>query len=118
MFEGGKIHKINDKWTAKYDKKYGIEDPIPLGYENVLFPYNFLALGIALAIPIILGEYVIKRKLPSIDVNSPRTLSDVINVDQLLRDQEKKIEHLETKNALLESRIMALMREKRTHIWM
>ena len=112
MFESGKLQKINHKWAAKYDMKYGMEEPVQLGYENVLFPYNFLALGIALALPMILCEFIFKGKRPLIDVNGQtRSSSDVINVNMLL---EQEIERLRIENAKLESRIKVFLGKRRT----
>ena len=112
MFESGKLQKINHKWAAKYDMKYGMEEPVQLGYENVLFPYNFLALGIALALPMILCEFMFKGKRPLIDVNGQtRSSSDVVNVNMLL---EQEIERLRIENAKLESRIKVFLGKRRT----
>ena len=104
MFESGKFHKINRKWTATYDQDYGMEEPVQLSYKHVLFPYNFLALGIIIAVPIILVERLIKRSMPkNTPTNSP-ILSEKATMQELLIE----IEHLRYKNVQLESKVKAI----------
>ena len=113
MFENGEILKIKHKWTAKYDQEYGMEEPVQLGYEHVLFPCSFLALGIALAVPMILGEWVTKQTLTR--NRGPQNLSVMVRVDQLIDEKDRTIEHLKTENAKLEAKVKALMREMNSH---
>ena len=56
MIESGKINRLKMKWAGKYDNKYDMEEAVELGYEHVLFPYAWLALGVVLALPMVLGE--------------------------------------------------------------
>ena len=64
MIENGKINRLKQKWRGEHDSKYGMEEAIELGYEHVLFPFASLAVGIILALPMLLGEicYKIMRK--------------------------------------------------------
>ena len=107
MFESGKFHKINQKWTATYDQDYGMEEPVQLSYEHVLFPYNFLALGIIIAVPIILVERLIKKSLQKNTPTSQQTISEKATVQELLNE----IEHLRYKNVELESKVKAIRRK-------
>ena len=113
MFENGEILKIKHKWTAKYDQEYGMEEPVQLGYEHVLFPCSFLALGIAVAVTMILGEWVTKQTLTR--NRGPQNLSVMVRVDQLIDEKDRTIEHLKTENAKLEAKVKALMREMNSH---
>ena len=62
MIENGKTRRLIKKWeVSQYDQKYGMEEAIVLGYEHVLFPYAWLALGITVALPMVLGEICLKR---------------------------------------------------------
>ena len=107
MFEKGKFHKIDQKWTATYDQDYGMEEPVKLSYEHVLFPYNFLALGIVIAVPLILVEWLIKRSLPKNTPTVPQILSEKATIQELLNE----IEHLRYKNVELESKVKAIRRK-------
>ena len=61
MIEIGKINRLKQKWAGKHDNKYGMEEAIELGYEHVLFPYAWLALGVVLTLPMVFGEICFKR---------------------------------------------------------
>ena len=60
MMENGKINRLKQKWWREHDSKYGMEEAIELGYEHVLFPFASLAVGIILALPMVLGEICLK----------------------------------------------------------
>ena len=107
MFEKGKFHKIDQRWTATYDQDYGMEEPVQLSYEHVLFPYNFLVLGIVIAVPLILVEWLIKRSLPKNTPTVPQILSEKATIQELLNE----IEHLRYKNVELESKVKAIRRK-------
>ena len=104
MFESGKFHKINQKWTATYDQDYGMEEPVQLSYEHVLFPYNFLALGIIIAVPLILVEWLIKRSLPKNTPTVPQLLPEKATMHELMNE----IENLRYENIQLESKLKAI----------
>ena len=61
MKESGVIHQIMTSKSGDPDGVYGVEEPVVIGYENVLFPFGWLALGIAIIVPIILGEMILGR---------------------------------------------------------
>ena len=108
MLERGNIHKIENRWNAIYEQKYGMEDPIELGYEHVLFPYNILALGIMVAIPIILGEWLSNHILKM--KNGPQNLSVLI-----MSNQDNKIDRLKIEISKMEAELEALLRERNTN---
>ena len=110
LFENGKIERINHKWMSENDQDYGMEEPIKLGYEHVLFPCSFLALGITLAITMTLVERVAKKSNPKKQLihtrnEGPGSLLDLDEIRQLLITKEKRIEELE-------STIKRMIREK------
>ena len=51
MKENGLIHQILTKHTVDPDQAYGVDEPVVIGYENVLFPFGWLALGRHLSCP-------------------------------------------------------------------
>ena len=62
MIENGKTRRLIKKWeVSQYDQKYGMEEAIVLGYEDVFFPYAWLALGMTVALPMVVGEICLKR---------------------------------------------------------
>ena len=110
LFESGKIERINHKWMSEKDEDFGMEEPIQLGYEHVLFPCAFLALGLTLALSLTLVEWVAKRSNPKNDLmrthnEAPRRSHDVDEIRKLLITKEKRIEELE-------STIKRMIREK------
>ena len=80
MFENGEILKIKHKWTAKYDQEYGMEEPVELGYEHVLFPYASLALGVVITLPMVIGEICFKRWATSMAKVSYRKRCSVLAI--------------------------------------
>ena len=60
MIESGIINRLKQKWRGEHDSKYGMEEAIELGYEHVLFPFASLAVGIILALPMLMGEICLK----------------------------------------------------------
>ena len=61
MKENGLIHQILTSKVSDPDQVYGVEDPIVIGYENVLFPFGWLALGSLLIGPLLMGEIILGR---------------------------------------------------------
>ena len=61
MKENRLIHQILTSKVSDPDQVYGVEDPIVIGYENVLFPFGWLALGSLLIGPLLMGEIILGR---------------------------------------------------------
>ena len=56
MQEIGMTERIKKKWARDPDHDYGMAEPIVLGYDNLFFPFGWLALGIVVAVPILVAE--------------------------------------------------------------
>ena len=61
MKENGLIHQILTKHTVDPDQAYGVDEPVVIGYENVLFPFGWLALGSLLIVPLLMAEVILGR---------------------------------------------------------
>ena len=61
MKEGGLINRMKNKWKGARDTVYEMAEPIVLKFDNLFFPFAWLALGILLAIPISMAEIVVGR---------------------------------------------------------
>ena len=114
MIESGKIERLVLKWAGKYDNMYGMEEPVQLGGEHVLLPFNAIALGIVISILLMLTEWLVWRSLP----RSARTW-EIQNrpisgnkIEQILYEKDKRIENLKKEKAALEAKVRALMIEK------
>ena len=59
MIESGITTKIVSSNTGNPKEVYGISDAIVIGYENLLFPFAWLALGSIIALPIMWGELIL-----------------------------------------------------------
>ena len=55
------VDKLKGKWINKVEERqYGFGDAIPLGYENVLFPFGILVLSILFVYIIAMAELGLK----------------------------------------------------------
>ena len=61
MKESGVIHQIMTSKSGDPEQVYGVDEPVAIGYENVLFPFGWLALGSIIVVPVILGEMILGR---------------------------------------------------------
>ena len=61
LIESGVIYKAMSGMSRGPDDVYGISDAVVIGFENLLFPFAWVALGSILAMPIILGEMILHR---------------------------------------------------------
>ena len=61
MKESGVIHQIMTSKSGDPEQVYGVDEPVVIGYENVLFPFGWLALGSIIVVPVILGEMILGR---------------------------------------------------------
>ena len=61
MKEGGLINRMKIKWKGARDTVYEMAEPIVLKFDNLFFPFAWLALGLLLAVPISLAEFVVGR---------------------------------------------------------
>ena len=61
MKEGGLINRMKNKWKGARDTVYEMAEPIVLKFDNLFFPFAWLALGLLLAVPISLAEFVVGR---------------------------------------------------------
>ena len=114
MIESGKIKRLILKWAGKYDNMYGMEEAVQLGGEHVLLPFIAFALGIVIAILLMLTELLVWRSLPR--SASTREIHNISisenNIEQVLYDNEKRIENLVKEKAALEAKVKALMMER------
>ena len=100
-----------------HDESYEVEEAIVLGYEHVLFPYSWLALGMTMSVPIILAEWVAKRlaKTRLIRAIPPAAITKgPIHFGQLKYEHEMLTESLKSEreaNARLEARNRAMSKE-------
>ena len=56
MQEIGLVGRIKNKHSVDPDTEYGMSEPIVLGYENIIFPFSWLALGIMIALALLVVE--------------------------------------------------------------
>ena len=57
MQESGLTQRIKTKWPIRDpDRDFGMTEPIVLGYDNLFFPFGWLALGTCVAVPILVAE--------------------------------------------------------------
>ena len=56
MIESGMTKRIKKKWARDPNQEYGMAEPIVLGYDNLFFPFGWLALGIIFTMPILAVE--------------------------------------------------------------
>ena len=61
MKESGVIHQILTSNSGDPNQVYGVEEPIVIGYENVLFPFGWLALGMIMILPLVMGEIILGK---------------------------------------------------------
>ena len=55
------MDRLKHKFVDKPNEDFGFPGAIALGYENLLFPFGFIALGFVLAAVTILGEHLFWR---------------------------------------------------------
>ena len=57
MQESGLVNRLKDMWVNKgEERQYGFGNPIPLGYENVLFPFGIVAISLLVVLIIAVAE--------------------------------------------------------------
>ena len=56
MIESSITKRIKKKWAKDPNHEYGMAEPIVLGYDNLFFPFGWLALGIIFTVPILAVE--------------------------------------------------------------
>ena len=56
MIESGIIKRNQKNWAGDRNHEYGMAEPIVLGYDNLFFPFGWLALGIIVAMAILAVE--------------------------------------------------------------
>ena len=61
MEENGATAIITLRREDKRDKDFGISEPIVLGYDNLLFPSGWLALGMVISGILVFGEKIVKK---------------------------------------------------------
>ena len=75
MKETGHIDRLMKKWwvfereQVKNDKSSKMKEAIVLGYENVLFPFFWVAIGMLVSVVIIMGELCTKYVGVNTDTN-------------------------------------------------
>ena len=77
-YENGALHRHHNRWMYDANQQFGMLEPEPLGYNNVLFPFMCLGLAICTAIVIAMVEISLNRwnnyrKRPS----EPKRLSGI-----------------------------------------
>ena len=50
-------NRLKDKWINKVEEEIQTFQAISLNYDNVIFPFSFLAIGMFVAVIVIMGEY-------------------------------------------------------------
>ena len=118
MIESGKLERIKYQWEGKHDENYEVEEAIVLGYEHVLFPYSWLALGMTMSVPIILAEWMAKRlaktRLMKAIIPPAPISKGPLHFGQLQYEYEMLTESLKSEreaNAKLEARNKAMSKE-------
>ena len=66
MKENGVIAALKKRRWGKHDKDYEMVEPFELGYDNVLFPYAWLAFGVIIAVSLVFGEVIVKKQARSL----------------------------------------------------
>ena len=62
LTEHGILKRIYNRWPdTSRNEEFGIAEAAILGFENLLFPFGFIALGFVLAAVTIIGEHFIWR---------------------------------------------------------
>ena len=61
MRESGVLHKMLTSASGDPDGVYEMDEAIVIGYENVLFPFGWLALGSVIVVPLIFVEVILGR---------------------------------------------------------
>ena len=56
LYEVGVIDRLMRKNVIIQNEEFGIAEAVALGYENVLFPFGIIFLGMVLAVVAIVGE--------------------------------------------------------------
>ena len=59
LYEMGVMDRLKHKYVDKPNKEFGFPEAITLGYENLLFPFGFIVLGMILAASAIIVEHAI-----------------------------------------------------------
>ena len=59
MRESGVIQQILTRNSGEHNLVYGMEEAVVIGYQNILFPFAWLALGSIIAVAIVLAEIII-----------------------------------------------------------
>ena len=125
MIENGKIERIKNKWYGKHNLNYEMEEAVQLGYEHVLFPYSWLALGIMMGVAVIGAELMSKRLAktrpmkaitPPSAASVPGNSKDEINIEQLLNEHEMltaSVKKLEARNKALDKERNSLKEQLR-----
>ena len=62
-FETGILHRLDRKWHAEWEPpiKIGLTEPEPLGMNNTMFPFSFLAAIMILSVIASVLEKVVKK---------------------------------------------------------
>ena len=60
-YENGALHRHHNRWMYDANQQFGMLEPEPLGYNNVLFPFMCLGLAICTAIVIAMVEISLSR---------------------------------------------------------
>ena len=50
-------NRLKDKWINKVEEEFQTFQAISLNYDNVIFPFSFLAIGMFVAVIVITGEF-------------------------------------------------------------
>ena len=53
--------RIPNKYRDPRNREYGMTEPIVLGYDNLFFPFGWLALGIVVAMPVLVAEVLARH---------------------------------------------------------
>ena len=61
MQENGIRDRFLKRWMHINDQSYGISEPVTLDFENLIFPFMVLLLGVIAAAQIVLMEWVLKK---------------------------------------------------------
>ena len=61
MEENGATAVITLRREGKRDNDFGISEAIVLGYDNLLFPSGWLAVGMVISGTLVFGEMIVKK---------------------------------------------------------
>ena len=64
--EAGIRDRMWKRWTEKGGEVYWVDDAITLGFENITFPFLFIAEGLAAGAVFLLFEMCIGKKKPDV----------------------------------------------------